>query len=237
MPVGGCDSRGSRSPPRPSPVAGSATPGLSMTTIVDAAPCSQHRDLGEGTNAELLFTDLFGTSVMHELVNDEFVPGPEAGDDVRCRINLPDGDGTWCGQPVPWVSLDWKDMVNAFGAERIRRVSLSTDEGSTAAGQTVGRRVSYVEIELAGEDRKGLASFIQAAFHTCADGNPTKVYGVPAVVGTVSSSHNANLAGEADAVAFLTPKRVAWAILDGRPWTAPERERALKAIASHLRTA
>jgi hypothetical protein len=39
---------------------------------------------------------------------------------------------------------------------------------------------------------------------------------------------------DADAVAFLTPKRVAWVILDGRPWTPAERTHALSAIAAHL---
>jgi hypothetical protein len=56
--------------------------------------------------------------------------------------------------------------------------------------------------------------------------------GLSAVTGVVPSMRSG--VHDADAVAFLTPKRVAWVILDGRPWTPAERTHALSAIAAHL---
>lgn len=49
--------------------------------------------------------------------------------------------------------IDLKDAVNAFGADRVRCIGLSTEEGSTAAGRSAARSVSYVEVDMAGSDR------------------------------------------------------------------------------------
>lgn len=232
--LAGCDSGGS-TPPQPSPVADSGTPSVTMTGVTEAARCSEHRELGRGGDAKLPFADLFGDGVARGIdANDEFVPGPDAADDSKCGQALGAGADAWCAQPPPWVSLDWKDIVNAFGAERIRRISLSTNESGAAADPSTERSATYVEVEVAAGDPKGVARYLQAAFVSCADAEPATVHGVPAVVGTVPSNPIANPSGEAPAVALLTPKRVAWVVLDGRAWTAPERERALKAIASRL---
>ena len=76
---------------------------------------------------------------------------------------------------------------------------------------------------------------MQRAFRRCADGAVAQVQGLSAVTGVLPSMSGG--VHEAEAVAFLTPTRVAWVILDGRRWTAAERKRALGAIAAHLRQA
>jgi hypothetical protein len=78
-----------------------------------------------------------------------------------------------------------------------------------------------------------MGQFAQAAFEHCAGGTEQLVHGVPAVVGFVPSEAAAS--GVAAAVAFLTPERIDWVVLDGqRPWTSAERDRALAAVAAHL---
>ncbi len=125
-----------------------------MTPIGEAVTRSRHRDLGRGTDAELPFKDLFGKGVRRGIdLNDEFVCGPDTTDDSSCGNRLPEPGGMSCAQPPPWVSVDWKDTVNASGADRVRRIGLSTEEGSTAAGRSAARSVSYVEVDMAGSDR------------------------------------------------------------------------------------
>lgn len=205
-----------------------------MTEVADAAQCAKRRDLGTDLTADLPFGDLFGKGVARGVdLNDEFTPGPDSRDDPRCsRGSLPDGDAVWCGQPAPWLSADWMGMVDAFGADRIRRISLSTDEGTAASGRVLGRTLSYVEIAVRQGDPRGTSAFLEAAFTSCADAAPGTVGGVKVMAGSVPSTQGPQ--GEAPSVAFLTPDRAAWVILDGREWTKAERERALAAIAAHL---
>lgn len=205
-----------------------------MTEVVDAAQCAMRRDLGTDTTAELPFGDLFGKGVSRGIdLNDEFTPGPDSRDDPRCsRGSLPGGDAVWCGQPPPWLSADWMGMVDALGADRIRRAFLSADDGASVDGQMPGRTVAYVEIELRRGDPRGTLAFLESAFTSCADAAPGTVSGLKVMAGSVPSAHGTQ--GEASAVAFLTPERAAWVVLDGGEWTKTERERALRAIAAHL---
>ena len=207
-----------------------------MTAVPEAAQCVTHQDLGRGAGVDLPFTDLFAGRVAHGVdVNDEFALGPDATDTGRCGAVLPGGDDVWCGQPAPWASLDWDKFTIASGATRLRRVAVSTDEGRSSSGGQVSRSLSYVELELGGADRTGVADFLQRAFRRCADGTVAQVQGVSAVTGVLPSMSGG--VHEAEAVAFLTPSRVAWVILDGRRWTAAERKQALGAIAARLRQA
>ena len=109
-----------------------------------------------------------------------------------------------------------------------------TDEGDPARpGHSASQIVTFVEIELSANDPKRVGQFAEAAFQHCANGTVQRVHGVSAVVGSVPAEYGAR--GQAAAVAFLTPDRVAWVILDGqRPWTNAERDRALGAVAAHL---
>ncbi|GAA2020292.1 hypothetical protein GCM10009740_05830 [Terrabacter terrae] len=199
----------------------------------EAAQCVTHQDLGQGAGVDLPFKNLFGERVAHGVdVNDEFAPGADATDVGRCGAVLPGGDEVWCGQPAPWASLGYDKFTIASGATRVRRVGVSTDEGRSSSGGQVSRSLSYVELELGGADPKGVADFLQRAFRRCAEGTPAHVHGLPAITGNVPSMSGG--VHEAEAVAFLTPKRVAWVILDGRRWTAAERNQALGAIAAHL---
>lgn len=229
-----CSSEGATTP-RPSGVQGSASE-PSMTALPEAARCVTHRNLGEGAGVDLPFKDPFSSGAAHGVdVNDEFVPAADASDVARCGAALPGGDDVWCGQPAPWASMDWDTFTIASGAARVRRVGVSTDEGRSSSGRQVSRSLSYVELELGGADPKGVADFVRRTFQRCADGTVGTVQGLSAVTGVLPSMNGG--VHEADAVAFLTSKRVAWVILDGRPWTTAERMHALGAIAAHLRQA
>lgn len=232
--LAGCTS-GDGTAPRPPTVKGSAfTP--TMTAVPEAAQCVTHQDLGEDVGVDLPFKDLFAGRVAHGVdVNDEFAPGPDANDAGRCGAVLPGGDDVWCAPPAPWASLSWDKFTIASGATRVRRVGVSTDEGRSSSGGQVSRSISYVELDLGGADPNGVADFVQRAFQRCAHGIVAPVQDLPAVTGKVPSMSGG--VHEADAVAFLTSKRVAWVILDGRPWTTAERKHALSAIAAHLRPA
>ncbi|MEW1953341.1 hypothetical protein [Terrabacter sp. NPDC080008] len=202
----------------------------------EAAQCVSHQNLGEGGGAGLPFTGLFEGRVARGIdANDEFVLGVDAADFGRCGAVLPGGDDVWCGQPPPWASMGMDRFTIASGATRLRRVAITTDEGRSSSGRHVSRSLSYVELELGGTDPKGLADFMQRAFRRCADGTVTREQGLSAVIGVLPSMSGG--VDEADAVAFLTPTRVAWVVLDGRPWTPAERNQALGAIAAHLRQA
>ncbi|WP_374970603.1 hypothetical protein [Terrabacter sp. BE26] len=232
--LAGCTSGGPTAP-RPSAVQVSASV-PTMTAVPEAAQCVTHQNLGEGAGADLPFTDLFAGRVARGIdVNDEFAPGADATDAGRCGAVLPGGDDVWCGQPAPWASMGMDQFTIASGATRVRRVGITTDEGQSRPGRQVSRSLSYVELELGAADPKGLADFMQRAFRRCADGTVTQLQGLNAVTGVVPSMSGG--VHEADAVAFLASKRVAWVILDGRPWTPAERKQALGAIAAHLRQA
>lgn len=208
----------------------------SMTAVPEAAQCVTHEDLGRDPRVDLPFKDLFLGRVARGVdVNDAFAPGPDAKDAGGCGAVLPGGDDVWCGQPAPWTSLRWDQFTVASGATRVRRVGVTTDEGRSSSGRQVSRSLSYVELELGGADPKGVADFVQRAFQRCAHGTAAQVQGLSAVTGELPSMIDG--VHEADAVAFLTSKRVAWVILDGRPWTPAERRQALAAIAAHLRDA
>lgn len=204
-----------------------------MTAVAEAAQCSVHRDLGRGGSVKLPFADLFGPGVRRGIdLNDEYQPGAGAGTDGRCQQEMPDGDGTWCGQPVPWMSVDWPDRVGVLGARQIRRIGLSTDEGVLGDGRSHSRTVAYVEVDFWADDSKGVSEFLTEAFRTCAGGVASRVHGLPAVVGHVPSGTNRS--GDVTSVAFLGQTRVAWVVLDGRAWTKAEEDRALTALARHL---
>ncbi len=205
-----------------------------MTAVDEAGQCATQRDLGRGGSATLPFGDLFGKGVARGIdLNDEFTPGQDVLNDLKCGRTLPDGDGTWCGQPPPWTSLDWPGMVAAFDATRIRRVTVSTAPEDGSAGAAPGRTVGYVEIQPRLGDPRGVAAFLELAFSSCAGAAPGSVGGIKVMAGSVPSSRSSN--GEALAVAFLARTRFAWVILDGRDWTKAARDRALNAIAAHLR--
>jgi len=232
--LAGCTSGGATAP-RPSTVHGTAA-APTMTAVTEAAQCVTHQDLGRDVGVDLPFKDLFQARVARGVdVNDAFAPGPDAKDAGRCGAVLPGGDDVWCGQPAPWASLGWEKFTIASGATRVRRVGVSTDEGRSSSGGQRSRSLSYVELELGGADPKGVADFVQRAFQRCAHGTAAQVQGLSVVTGEVPSMIGG--VHEADAVAFLTSKRVAWVILDGRPWTPAERKQALAAIAAHLRQA
>lgn len=231
--LAGCTSGGA-SGPRPSRLQGRVS-SPTMTAVPEAAQCVTRQDLGRGADVGLPFKGLFTGQVAHGVdINDEFTPGPDSTDAGRCGAVLPGPGPLWCAQPAPWASMGLETFTIASGATRVRRLGISTDVSDTRGAQA-SRVVSYVELELGNSDPKGAADFVTRAFQECADGAVAHVEGLPAIAGDFTST--AGGAHDADAVAFLTSKRVAWVILDGRPWTPAERKQALSAIAAHLRQA
>lgn len=246
----GCTSTSS-TPPVPSPSqsapSGSATStGPGMTAVPEAATCTQQRDLRQGARGTKPVDGVFLNGTVRDVsVNEEFVRGPDGDDADRCGNVLPLGTEAWCGQPAPWASMDIKDLVIAAGADRVRRIEVTSESGGDTAGKTpsgtatIGAErypavqwASYVEFELSAGDERGFGTFVRDAFTQCADAKPATLGGVPAVVGTTIGR---DPSGDSPIVAFLTPTRVAWLVLDGRPWTAAERAHAYKVIAAHLR--
>lgn len=227
--LAGCTTGGSVSPRAPS-VSASQTAGPSMTPIGEAPDCVAHHDLGKGGDAVLPFSGVFGSGVAWGIdLNEEFRPGLDAGGS-RCSVSLPNPADIWCGQAVPWATLDMEDLVSASGARRVRRVGVTADEGrGKEAGSRLSRSLAYVEFELPAQDPKQMGRYLQEAFLNCASGTRQVVGGVSAVVGSVPGP-----GGESPAVAFLSSTRVAWVVLSGRTWTRNERDRALKAVAAHL---
>jgi hypothetical protein len=204
-----------------------------MTVIPDAAECVQARDLGTGAGADLPVKDLFERGVTRAIdINEELVPGRDAGD-ARCAGRFPASEDLDCGLRGPWARTGWGDTLIALGAPRVRHVKIVTEESDRARPDSASRVMTYAEIELPAHDPKQMGQFAQAAFEHCAGGTSQLVHGVPAVVGFVPSEAAAS--GVAAAVAFLTPERIDWVVLDGqRPWTSAERDRALAAVAAHL---
>jgi hypothetical protein len=177
--------------------------------------------------------DLFDRSVTPVIdIGEDYAPGRDAAD-ARCARDFPAIDALDCHLRAPWIRTGWGDLLNASGAQRIRHVEIVADASDPARpGQRASQIVTYVEIVLAARDPGRLGQFTQAAFQHCAGGTPQLVHGVSAVVGAVPPEYGAAMAAT---VAFLTPDRVAWVVLDGqRPWTNAERDRALRAVAAHL---
>lgn len=203
-----------------------------MTVIPDAAECVRARDLGAGAGADLPVKDLFERGAKRAIhINEELVPGRDAGDG-RCAGRLPAFEDVDCGRHGPWGRTGWGDLLIASGARKVRHVEIVTEEGGGVPASGT-RAMTYAEIELPAHDPKQTGQFAQAAFEHCAGGTDQLVHGVPAVVGFVPSQSEPS--GVAAAVAFLTPERVDWVVLDGqRPWTSAERDRALAAVAAHL---
>jgi hypothetical protein len=207
--------------------------GPSMTVIPEAVQCTQRRDLGRGAGADLPVQDLFERGVPRAIdINEELVPGRDAGD-ARCAAKFPAMEDLDCGLRAPWARTGWGDLLIALGAHRVRHVEIITEESDRARPGSASWVVTYVEIAVPANDPKRLGQYVQAAFEHCAAGTVQLVHGVPAVVGFVPSESAAS--GVAAAVAFLTPERIAWVVLDGqRPWTNAERDRALASVAAHL---
>ncbi|HET7799465.1 MAG TPA: hypothetical protein VFL38_03530 [Humibacillus xanthopallidus] len=218
--------------PQPSDLTQSST-GPSMTVIPDAVECVQARDLGAGAGADLPVKDLFERGVKRAIhINEELVPGRDAGDG-RCAGRFPAFEDVDCGLRGPWARTGWGDLLVVSGARRVRHVELVTEESDPTRPDSASRIMTYAEIELPPHDAKQTGQFAQAAFEHCTGGTDQLVHGVPAVVGFVPSESEPS--GVAAAVAFLTPERVDWVVLDGqRPWTNAERHRALAAVAAHL---
>lgn len=218
--------------PQPSDLTQSST-GPSMTVIPDAAECVQARDLGPGAGADLPVKDLLERGVKHAIhINEELVPGRDAGDG-RCAGRFPAFEDVDCGLRGPWARTGWGDLLIVSGARRVRHVEIVTEESDRARPDSGSRVMTYAEIELPPNDPKHTGQFAQAAFEHCTGGTDQLVHGVPAVVGFVPSESEPS--GVAAAVAFLTPERVDWVVLDGqRPWTDAERQRVLAAVATHL---
>lgn len=199
----------------------------------EAAQCVTRRDLGRGGGVDAPLTDLFaGEVALGVEANDEFTPGPDATNTDRCDARLPGQGALWCAQPAPWASMGLDTFTVACGVGPVRHVGINTDVAHPRGSQA-SRAVSYVEVELVHTDAKGVAAFVTQAFQECADGSAAQMEGLSSVIGAVLSG--AGGTHDADTVAFLTPERVAWVILDGRPWTPVERAQALGAIARHLR--
>lgn len=229
----GCTVTGS-TPPRPAPVVATTPSPPAMTAVPEAAECTVRRDLGTGGDAKLPFGDVFGPGVARGIDgNDEYRPGAGDARDSRCQQELPDGASLSCEQAVPWVSADWTNHLTAFGARQVRRVSVSSEEPGIGGGPRRSRTVSYAEVDFWAGDTKGVVEFLTAAFRSCARGVTSNVGGVPAIVGLVPSLTNQS--GDVTAAAFLGQERVAWVVLDGRPWTKPERDRALTVVARRVR--
>ncbi|MGW5240045.1 hypothetical protein ACWEOW_14025 [Monashia sp. NPDC004114] len=207
--------------------------GPSMTVIPEAVECVQARDLGAGAGADMPVKDLLERGVTRTIdINEELVPGRDAGD-ARCAGRLPAFEDLDCGLRGPWAHTGWGDPLIVSGAQRVRHVRIVTEESGRARPDSASRVMTYAEIELPAHDPKRMGQFAQAAFEHCAGGTVQLVHGVRAVVGFVPSESAPS--GVAAAVAFLTPERVDWVVLDGqRPWTNAERDRALAAVAAHL---
>jgi hypothetical protein len=177
--------------------------------------------------------DLFDRGVKRAIqINEELVPGRDAGDG-RCAGRFPAFEDVDCGLRGPWARTGWGDLLIVSGARRVRHVEIATEESDPARPDSASRVMTYAEIELPAHDPKQMGQFAQAAFEHCAGGTDQLVHGVRAVVGFVPSESEPS--GVAAAVAFLTPERVDWVVLDGqRPWSDAERQRALAAVAAHL---
>ncbi len=206
-----------------------------MTAVGEAARCATQNDLGRAPTSDLSdvpVVAIFGADRPTAIErNDVIFPGPDAGDADRCRHALPDPDAVSCDQPAPWAGRSWENLVNAAGAERIRRVEARTDEGEPTPGAySASRSVAYVEVTMVVGDPMNLYSFIQTAFAQCAHGDFQMVEGIPVVVGSTPMAG----VGDVPLVAFVTRDRVAWVTLGGRRWSAAERDHALTTIARHL---
>lgn len=205
---------------------------VQLTPLVEAPQCTVRQRLGREKESDLPVGHVFGTGAVGSIqVNDQFERGRDAGNESACSRELPEPGGTSCAQPVPWTSLDVPDLLDAFGAYRMRRASFSSAEpGKNAI--TAARLVTYVDLDILPDDPKGASAYLEQVLKRCGNAVPGTVGGVRTMVGTGTSEHRPNR--NVPVAAFLTSARVAWVVLDGREWTTAETEHALRTIAARL---